>query len=71
MISDDSDLKKLSAGEMMRIIRKRKGISQLQLASSLKSYQARISRFELMTAIPTVKEQLLIEKVLNIKIWSK
>ncbi|ANF95713.1 helix-turn-helix transcriptional regulator [Paenibacillus bovis] len=60
----------LNDAEQLAIARKRRKLSQGQLAELIGSYQTRISRLENSRHKPTADEQALIEKVLDTVIWS-
>jgi len=60
----------LNDAEQLAVARRRKKLSQGQLAELIGSYQTRISRLENSRNKPTAEEQILIEKVLETSIWS-
>ncbi|WP_458120036.1 helix-turn-helix transcriptional regulator [Paenibacillus sp. Z6-24] len=60
----------LNDAEQLAIARKRKKLSQGQLARQIGSYQTRISRLENSRSEPTADEKALIEKILGTRIWS-
>jgi transcriptional regulator with XRE-family HTH domain len=60
----------LTSGELMKIHRVRKGLTQEGLAERMESYQVRVSRIENGIDSPTTSEIELIEKLLEVAIWS-
>lgn len=60
----------LTPGELMRIRRLRKGLTQIGLAEVVGSYQVRVSRLENEIETPTDEEVEKIENVLCTRIWS-
>lgn len=57
-------------GEMMRIHRTRKDITQEALAEKIGSFQVRVSRLENEVVTPTEDEIEKIEQVLEASIWT-
>jgi transcriptional regulator with XRE-family HTH domain len=58
-------------GELMRIHRIRKGLTQEELAEIIGSYQVRVSRLENQVEFPTCEEIEKIENALETAIWTK
>ncbi|WP_100526658.1 MULTISPECIES: helix-turn-helix domain-containing protein [unclassified Paenibacillus] len=58
-------------GELMRIHRTRKDMTQKDLANYIGSFQVRVSRLENGLKPPTPDEIKKIEKVLGTIIWSQ
>lgn len=61
---------RLNEAERLIVERKRKKLSQGELARQIGSYQTRISRFENAQNEPTEQEKQQIEQVLDASIWS-
>ena len=59
----------LNEAERLIFARKRKKLSQGELAERIGSYQTRISRLENAQSKPTEVEKRLIQQVLNTPIW--
>ncbi len=60
----------LNEAERLIFARKRKKLSQGELAQRIGSYQTRISRLENAQSKPTEVEKQLIQQVLNTSIWA-
>ncbi|MFD1886679.1 helix-turn-helix transcriptional regulator [Paenibacillus wenxiniae] len=60
----------LNEAERLIFARKRKKLSQGELARQIGSYQTRISRLENAQSKPTEKEKLLIQQALDTSIWA-
>ncbi|RRJ54895.1 XRE family transcriptional regulator [Paenibacillus oralis] len=58
-------------GELMRIHRTRKDMTQEALAEKIGSYQVRVSRLENEIEIPTSEEIEKIEDALEVNIWTQ
>lgn len=56
-------------GELMRIHRIRKEMTQEELAEKIGSFQVRVSRLENEVVLPTPEEIEKIEKVLEANLW--
>lgn len=61
----------LNPGELMRIHRIRKDLTQESLADKIGSFQVRISRLENGVATPTHEEIKMIEDALETLIWTR
>lgn len=61
----------MTPGELMKIHRIRKNLTQEDLAEKIGTYQVRISRLENQVEQPTAEEIQQIESVLGVAIWTK